>query len=220
MPGGTHNVSRGIATGKPAPTRDAERDFMVDICARCHTPAFSRRSLEDADRIEGQSRALLAEAQAIVSALNEEGLLEPRPGKRPPHPLRGHDFVIGPHMLYEDISRAEAIFFRMMMFHYMSAFKGAFHQSPDYSHWFGNAPLKLALSELRSEAALLRKTDRLKRRLDNALMSPPQQTGEGAGHGETLKSRLRELRERMLRGDITKEEYSERKKRLLDDAGL
>jgi hypothetical protein len=220
MPGGTHNVSRGIATGKPAPVRDAERDFMVDICARCHTPAFSRRSLEDADRIEGQSRALLAEAQAIVSALNEEGLLEPRPGKRPPHPLQGHGFVIGPHMLYEDISRAEAIFFRMMMFHYMSAFKGAFHQSPDYSHWFGNAPLKLALSELRSEAALLRKTDRLKRRLDNALMSPPQQTGEGAGHGETLKSRLRELRERMLRGDITKEEYSERKKRLLDDAGL
>jgi hypothetical protein len=216
MPGGTHNVSRGIATGKPAPVRNTEREFMVGICARCHTPKFSRRSLEDADRIENQSRALLAEAQAIVSALNKEGLLEPGPGKRPPHPLEGHEFVIGPHMLYEDISRPEAIFFRMMMFHYMSAFKGAFHQSPDYSHWFGNAPLKLALSELRSEAAALRKADRLRRRLDNALISP---SGE-AGEGTDLKGRLRELRERMLRGDITEEEYSEQKKRLLDDAGL
>jgi hypothetical protein len=216
MDEGTHNVSRGIATGKPPEKALTERDIMVDICSRCHTPALSKRSLEDADRIHSQSLAILGEAQAIVTELYTEGLLEPSHGERPAHPLLGNEFVIGPHMLYEDISRAEATFFRMMMFYYMSSFKGAFHQSPDYSHWYGNAPLKLALSELKSEAALLRKTDSVSRRLDNIPPSTPKEEGS---RGE-LKRRLRELKDRYLKGEITGEEYVSMKRAILEEWGL
>ncbi len=217
MKDGSHNVSMGIATGMPADVRERERGVMVDICSECHTPALAKRSLRDADRIQSQSRALLAEAQGIVEELYREGLLEPGPSERPRHPIFGHGFVIGPNMLYEDISRAEAVFFRMMMFYYMSAFKGAFHQSPDYSHWFGNAPLKLSLSELKSEAALLRKAETLRKRLDNLVSAPGR--GE-AGEAVELKRLLRGLREDMLRGEMTEEEYNERKKKLLDERGL
>ncbi len=216
MQGGTHNVSRGIATGKPSDIRKAQRRIMVEICSGCHTPALARRNLEDADRIQQQSLAIVAEAQAIVEELNEEGLLEPAPGERPGHPIFGQKFVIGPLMLYEDLSRAETIFFRMMMFHYMSAFKGAFHQSPDYAHWFGNAPLKLSLSELRSEAAMLRNQDRLRKRLENLGSALKSEGAEAGG----LKMKLIELRDKMLRGEITEREYEERKKRLLDERGL
>jgi hypothetical protein len=118
-------------------------------------------------------------------------------------------------MTYENISRAEAIFFRMMLFHYMSAFKGAFHQSPDYAHWYGNAPLKLALSELKSEAAHLRKTERLRKRIENL---PPPQAEEGPA-GE-LKTSLRELKDSFIKGEITKEEYDSQKRELLDEWGL
>jgi hypothetical protein len=118
-------------------------------------------------------------------------------------------------MIYENISRAEAIFFRMMLFHYMSSFKGAFHQSPDYAHWYGNAPLKLALSELKSEAAHLRKTERLKQRLENL---PTRGVEEGPA-GE-LKEKLRALKNSYIDGDITREEYESRKNKLLDQQGL
>jgi hypothetical protein len=212
MEDGTHNVSKGIATGQPPDSATEERAFMLEICSRCHTPSLSRRALEDADQILLQSGAILAEAQKIVKELYSEGLLEPSHGERPLHPLFGREFVIGPHMLYENLSRAEAIFFRMMMFNYMSSFKGAFHQSPDYSHWFGNAPLKLALSELKSEAALLRKTNSIQKRLDNL---PPPSSSEGE-----LKSKLRELKDSYLKGEIAEEEYDSRKRAFLDEWGL
>jgi hypothetical protein len=214
MDGGSHNVSLGIATGRRDELRDGERALMVSVCARCHTPAFSRRSLDDADRIEIQSRAMLSEARAIVEELSKEKLLNPMPSERPGHPLLGHALVIGPNMVYEDISSAETKFFRMMMFHYMSAFKGAFHQNPDYTHWFGNAPLKLTLAELRSEAELLREVGTLKKRLDN--LSPSLTEGKTGD----LRDRLRLLYERRLKGDMTEEEYRGLKRKLLDEEGF
>jgi len=172
--------------------------------------------LKDADNVRDQSAKLVGEAREIVEALNKEGLLEPSIQERPEHPIFGQQFVIGGHMLYENISRAEAIFFRMMMFYNMSAFKGAYHQSPDYAHWFGNAPLKLALSELKSEAALLRKADATSKRIDNLSIAP-----EASGTPmEELKSELRELKDRHLRGELTDEEYETRKKAVLKKMGL
>jgi len=212
---GSHNVSRGIATGKTGESASTERDFMVGICSRCHTSKFSKRSLSDADDIQKQSLAILKEGQGIVEALYKEDLLEPAPGDRPGHPIFGNTFVIGPHMTYENISRAEAIYFRMMMFNYMSAFKGAFHQSPDYAHWFGNAPLKLGLSELKSEAALLRKTERLRQRLDNL----PKGEAESGPAGE-LKEELRALKDSYLKGEMTQEEYDSKKSALMEKWGL
>lgn len=220
---GTHNVSKGIAHGLPEGAEElkkAQRDTMLGICAKCHTRALAERNLSDADKIEQQSRALVQEAQEIIEALNSEGLLEPAPAQRPRHPLFGTGFVIGPHMLYENLSAVESEFFRMKQFHYMSAFKGAYHQNPDYTHWFGNAPLKLSLSEIKGRAALLRKTEKLKKRLDNLggmlRDAAPGKTTEGGN----IKNELRRLRERNLSGEISEEQYRKLKKEALERSGL
>ena len=79
-----------------------------------------------------------------------------------------------------------------------------------------NAPLKLALSELKSEAALLRKTDSVFRRLENLPPSTPKEEGS---RGE-LKRRLRELKDRYLKGEITNKEYGSMKRAILEEWGL
>ncbi|TAN40096.1 MAG: hypothetical protein EPN25_08910 [Nitrospirae bacterium] len=216
---GSHNVSRGIATGLPEALpemKKQERDYMVSICSGCHTSGFSARNLAGADNIEQQSRKIVEEARVLVEELYREDLLFPPPSERPSHPLFGKKFVIGPHMLYENLSLSESLFFRMKQFYYMNTVKGAFHQNPDYTHWYGNAPLKLALSELKSEAASLRRARNLKDRLDNLLLapeSPRDDTGD-------VRKALRELRERMLRGAISGKEYDDLKKKALDEKGL
>ncbi len=216
---GTHNVSLGIATGKPDTIREAERDIMLSICAKCHTKKLAGRSLEDADNIESQSKAILSEAQQIIEALALEGLLKPDPAQRKPHPLFGKTLVLGAHMLYENLSGIEAVYFKMKMFYYMSAFKGAFHQNPDYAHWFGNAPLKLALSEIKSQAELLREMSRLMKRIEN-MASGGLINSTGADGQSTLKQSLRQLNEKFYSGKITEKEYLKQKKILLDSMGL
>jgi hypothetical protein len=159
---------------------------------------------------------IVAEAQAIVEDLQREGLLFPSPGARPPHPLSGNNFVIGPHMLYEDLSSVESIFFKLKQFYALIAFKGAYHQNPDYAHWYGNAPLKLALSEIKSEASLLRQVQVLKKRIDNLSAAP----GGRGGEREDVKRQLRMLEEKRLKGEINAQEHDRLKKQLLDEQGL
>ena len=224
MPEGTHNVSTGVSmglAGQPYPeeVRKWERGRMVSVCRPCHTKSFSEQSLGDADAIQKQSKALLDEAAGILKKLNGEGLLFPSPAERLAHPLSGPVFDIGPQMLYENLSSVEAEFFVMKKFHYVTAYKGAFHQNPDYAHWYGNAPLKLSLSRIRSEAELLRSFGRLRARLDNL--------GGGARAGEEPGSvpsgpeaRLRELKDRFLSGQISQEEYDRQRVEILDASGL
>jgi hypothetical protein len=221
MPQGTHNVSRGITMGLagqayPEEKRTSERKNMLDICTRCHTPGFSKRSLDDGDTVQRESQAMLDEAAAIIRTLNDEGLLLPGPEDRPAHPLTGNKLDLGPQMLYEDISGIEAEFFRMKKFHAVTAYKGVFHQNADYAHWYGNAPLKLSLATIKSQAAQLRKLSRLEQRIDLLATSGAVST-EQAG---SLKNELRTLRDTYLKGDITDETYETRKKELLDSAGL
>jgi hydroxylamine dehydrogenase len=211
MPGGSHNVSRGIGAG----LRD-EREFMLAICSRCHTKSFSQRSLADADGIRNQSNALVKEAEGIVAALGQDGLLVPSPLERPGHPLLGKTLVTGPQMLYENLSFVEALFFKMKTFYAPTAYKGAYHQNPDYAHWYGNAPLKLALSEIKSTADLLRSVDLLQKRLDNAQGT----SEEGSVEFKAIQEKLRSLNDQRLRQEITEQEYLKRKKKILDEHGL
>lgn len=219
MSNGLHNVSKGIATGLPnseTGIKKRERKFMVDICSSCHTQSLSARSLNDADAIEAQSSALVEEAKAVVEGLYNDGLLMPMPNERPPHPLFGGALITGPHMLYENLSKVESLYFKMKQFYYMNAFKGSFHQNPDYTHWYGNAPLKLTLSEIKSEAILLRKISVIEKRLENFISTPDAKNDET---GE-LKKNLRELKDKRLNNKISEKEYIEMKTRLLKNAGL
>ena len=219
MQAGSHNVSRGITAGLPkdsAGRKTQERERMLSVCSECHTKSFSARNLADADKIEEQSKALVDEAKNIIEGLQKDGLLSPSPADRPAHPLFGTTFVIGPHMLYENLSFVESLFFKMKSFYAITAYKGAFHQNPDYAHWYGNAPLKLTLSEIKSEAALLRQVDSLKKRLDN--LGPAGREEQGAF--SEIKKQLRALNEKRLRGEISELEYMTLKSKLLEEKGL
>ena len=226
MPEGSHNVSTGVTMGLagqkyPANVREAQRDKMLNICKRCHTRSFASKNLADGDAIQRQSKALVDEAASIIMELEKENLLSPSPDKRPAHPLSGHNLDIGPQMLYENLSGIEATFFRMKKFYYVMAYKGVFHQNPDYAHWYGNAPLKLALSEIKSEAALLRELKRLKERVDNiSEMQNDAMKSESMTPGGVLKAELRRLREQYLRGALSEEEYLNRKNEILGKHGL
>jgi hypothetical protein len=215
MPGGTHDVSRGISmelsgTPYPAPRRERERERMLDVCAKCHTRAFSARQLADGDAVQKESKALLDEAAGMVRDLDRLGLLDPSPSSRRPHPLLGAKLELGSQMLYEDLSRPEVLFFRMKKFHYVTAYKGVFHQSPDYAHWYGNAPLKLTLSELRSESALLRKLKILEERLT---------ARPAAADDDALRRELRDLAERRVRGELDDAALERAQREALDRAG-
>jgi hypothetical protein len=226
MPEGNHDVSTGITMGLagqeyPEQLRETQRAKMLEVCLTCHTNSFSMRSLEDGDAIQLQAKAIVDEAASIIRKLDEDGLLSPSPAVRPAHPLSGNKLEIGPQMLYEDLSRVEAVFFRMKKFYYVITYKGAFHQNPDYAHWYGNAPLKLALSEIKSEAVFLRELKSLRERVDN--LSAFGKTGtdnDQQSPVNTLKTNLGHLRELHLRGDLSEEEFRKRKNDLLDRHGL
>lgn len=216
---GSHNVSRGISTGLPHSAdavRKSEREEMISICSACHTPNLAKRNLDDADRIEEQASKLVEEAQGIIEGLQKDALLLPRTEQRPHHPLFGERFVIGPHMLYENLSSVESLFFRMKQFYAPTAFKGVFHQNPDYAHWYGNAPLKLTLSEIESEAALLRELDNVRKRIDNMNAAGPS----GDADNDRTKKLLRDMKEKRLRGELSEQDYEKAKKRILEDRGL
>lgn len=219
MQAGSHNVSKGISSGVPmgsAELKKQERKRMLDICAACHTRAFSARTLDDADRIMEQSSALVSEARSIIDGLKKDGLLLPPLSERPAHPLFGNSLELGPHMLYENLSLVESLFFKMKAFYAATTVKGAFHQNPDYTHWFGNAPLKLALSEIKSEGALLRTIDRLRKRIDNLAPAGEEARNEPAD----IRKKLRALNEKLLKGEIAEQDYQMRKNTLLDEEGL
>ncbi len=226
MPKGTHNVSEGITMGLagqeyPEDIRNKERDRMLTICYRCHSKSFAAQNLSDGDAIQRQSRALVDEADKIIHELDKQGLLLPSPSDRPAHPLSGNRIELGSQMLYEDLSRVEALFFRMKKFYYVISYKGVFHQNPDYAHWYGNVPLKLTLSEIRSEAELLKELKIMRDRINNlSEMGLSDNRTKSGTTREALKSGLRKIKELHLKGDLTQTEYEKQRKALLERHGL
>jgi hydroxylamine dehydrogenase len=203
MPKGTHNVSIGMTMnsgGVPYPAEKAKgaRAEMVQICSGCHAPAFARRELERGDAVRSQSLAILKEAEQIVWDLNDRELLDPMPDSRPPHPLSGPKLVTDSQMLYEDTAHIERLFCKMKKYDYARTIKGAYHQNPSYTHWYGNAELKMDLVDIKSEAA------RLKER----------KKGEPAASG--TEDGLKVLKNKFERGALTPEAYEKEKAKLLE----
>jgi hydroxylamine dehydrogenase len=203
MPKGSHNVSGGITMtsgGIPYPPEKAgaARAEMVKICSDCHAPAFARKELERGDAVRSQSLSLLKEAEKIVWDLNDRSLLDPMPQDRPPHPLSGLRLVTDAQMLYEDTSHIERLFFKMKKYDYARTIKGAYHQNPAYTHWYGNAELKMDLVDIKGEAS------RLKERK------------AGAPAAATAEDELRALRKKFERGALTAEQYGTEKSKVLE----
>jgi hydroxylamine dehydrogenase len=203
MPKGTHNVSLGLTMnsgGVPftPPKAAAGRAEMTKICSNCHAPAFAKRELERDDAVRTQSLATLKEAEGIIWDLNDRGLLDPMPAERVPHPLSGPRLVTDSQMLYEDTSHIERLFFKMKKYDYARTVKGAYHQNPAYTHWYGNAELKMDLVDIKSEASRLQERKK---------GEPP-----AAGTEDSLKV----LKNKFERGALSAEQYAVEKAGILD----
>jgi hydroxylamine dehydrogenase len=147
-----------------------ERNKMVEVCKNCHSERFARHKLASSDAVKIASDAIAGEAIKVVRDLYKDGLLNPMPKDRPENPMGpGNQFPGEPlwltgHQLYEQTSAIEAKLFRMYKFDLIHAWKGAYHFAPDWTHWYGNAPLKLSLSEILGEVNLLRRLNELEKK--------------------------------------------------------
>jgi hypothetical protein len=209
MPGGSHDVSLGI-TITPAliPVsghRTERRQEMVEICMQCHAQSFAERELQSGDVILEQSQALINEAEEVIRDLADRDLLVPSLQERPEHPLRGRDLVLDGQMLYEDFSHVERLFFKMKKYDFAKTVKGAYHQNPAYTHWYGNAELKMTLADIKAEAARLQKSE-------SVLANKPV-ANEGSMY-RSLEEELQILKRKHDRGAIGGEEYQRRKQEL------
>lgn len=207
MPEGDHDVSRGITVtsgGIPLPEAISRpnRALMRNICIRCHGGDFVNREFARDDAVLRQSLKIVKEAEEIIWDLHDKGLLDPMPDNRPPHPLSGSKLVTDTQLLYEDTSHIERLLFKMKKYDYAKTIKGAYHQNPAYTHWYGNAELKMDLVDIRAEAS------RLKARA-------------GATRGEEKKpspeERLLLLKKKLERGALTQAEYEKEKAAVLEE---
>ncbi len=206
MPQGTHNVSGGLTappSGKPYAQLKAEeqRTKMLDLCQNCHARSFAARDLLNADAVRLQTLSLVDEARRIIRDLDDRGLLDPQPRNRVEHPQRGPELVLDGAMLYEDISHIESLFFRLNKYAAAKTFKGAYHQNPDYTHWYGNAEVKLLLNDIKGEA------NRLRERGVPVTISQEEPQYEMA---------LEVLQRRHTRGELSAEDYAEKKRQVLE----
>lgn len=210
MPQGTHDVSGGLTMtpgGQLYPDEElaGRRGVMLAICSDCHGERFARRELERGDAVRLQSKALVQEAEEIIWDLADRGLLDPMPQERPPHPLSGKRLVTDSQMLYEDTSRIERLFFKMKKYDLAKTVKGAYHQNPAYTHWYGNAELKMDLVDIRAEASRLRESGGA----DREVTVPA---------ADTTEQQLQILKKKYERGAISDEAYRAEKARLLEEA--
>lgn len=213
MPEGSHDVSFGITMSPamvqpPIEERTVQRQEMLSICSQCHSISFSERELASGDVILEQSKVLIEEAANVIKDLADHDRLVPSLQERPEHPLRGRELVLDGQMLYEDISHVERLFFKMKKYDFAKTVKGAFHQNPAYTHWYGNAELKMTLADIKAEAARLKDVATV----ENA---PLKSRGEGDVY-RSLEDTLQILKRKHDRGAISDEDYSKRKQELFE----
>jgi hypothetical protein len=125
----------------------AERSKMEKTCAKCHSPSYAKEQLAAGDRMVRESDRVLAAAIREVRALYDEGVLAVPAG-----------WTTAPDLLqFQDAkSPIELDLYKMFMEYRMRAFQGAFHNNPDYTQWYGWAPLVETLTRVKAEASRLR----------------------------------------------------------------
>lgn len=153
---GTHNISFGIIhdswgntvdkDGKHLSREEQEevrKQMVKGVCFQCHIKSLTLERFELADTVKQKAKGLLAEAEKIIRDLEQEGILP-----------RG--ITLGKDQLYQETSRIEALYYRMFRYHNTYTWKGAYHFSADFAHWYGWAHLQMSLIEIKEEARKLR----------------------------------------------------------------
>ena len=178
MPDGNHHTGFGLTLGQVASGSVLEgtqapvtmrtishKDFksnrkeMISTCLPCHSSRFASESLEMADKIKLEVDSVLQTAVDIIDALEKDGLLESErllTVEDAKQDLIKRGLEPGLNQLYDDLSPIEQRFFDMFKFHHATAFKGAYHHSPEYTHNEGYLKMKQDLTFIRTEARKLR----------------------------------------------------------------
>jgi len=117
---------------------EKEREKMIKICSQCHAKSYAQKQLEAADLTLKELDKLFAEAIRIVKSLYDEGILE-----KPANWNFAPDLL----MFYKARTPIELELYKMFMEYRMKGFQAAFHNNPDYMHWYGWAPLKESLAK-------------------------------------------------------------------------
>jgi len=125
------------------------RKEMLEICTECHSETFARTNLETSDELLKESDKVLAQSIETIKGLYEDGILEPAEGyPTPPYP-----FLLA---FYDAPTDIEQDLYLQWMEYRQRAFQGAFHNSADYMHWYGWAPLNETAIRIENEAKRLR----------------------------------------------------------------
>ncbi|MDD5772673.1 MAG: multiheme c-type cytochrome [bacterium] len=124
-----------------------ERDKMIKICSKCHSASYAKGQLDACDMVIKDSDKIMAEAVREVKNLYKDGII-----KKP----EGWTFAPDLLQFYEAKSKIEEELYVMFLEYRMRAFQGAFHMNPDYMHWYGWAPMKESLENIKEEAQQLR----------------------------------------------------------------
>ncbi|MBN2317709.1 MAG: cytochrome c3 family protein [Acidobacteria bacterium] len=125
-----------------------ERDKMIATCKQCHSSNFVKSELRKGDEMIREADHVMAEAIRIVAKLYQDGILEKPESYAYAYPdlLAFHD---SPTMIEQKL-------FVMFLEHRNRSFQGAFHNSPDYSLWYGWSEMQRDLTEIKSLAEDLR----------------------------------------------------------------
>jgi len=138
-------VKAGKVARLTAEEWQAERDEQVGICQRCHSERHVRDNLTAGDQMIRESDRVMAEAITTVAKLYDDKVVQPQPGQPYAYP----DIL----NFYDTRTAVEEELYEMLLEYRMRAFQGAFHMNPDYSHWYGWAPLNKGLVVVRDEAS-------------------------------------------------------------------
>ena len=160
---GTHNISFGIVydswgnpvdkDGKPfskEAQEEVRQEMVKEVCLQCHIKSLTLERFELADEVKQKAQGVLQEAEKVIRELEQEGLLP-------------KGVTLGRNQLYQGTSRIEAIYYRMSQFQNVYTWKGAYHFSADFAHWYGWAHLQMSLIEIKEEARKLRELNRIRK---------------------------------------------------------
>jgi hypothetical protein len=125
-----------------------ERDRMIKVCTQCHARSFAESNLKQADEMLKQADFLMAEAIRTVAELYDDGYLQ-----KP----EGWNFAPDLLQFYEAKTPIEQKLYTMFLEYRMRTFQGSYHLNPDYAHWYGWAQMKETLTEIKDEAARIKK---------------------------------------------------------------
>jgi hydroxylamine dehydrogenase len=124
------------------------RTVQMEICYRCHSTVYINQQFKHYDNVTKESIHLLAEGIRIVAELYKDGTIQ-QPGSYP----YNYPFMLA---FYKSPTPIEQDLYLMLEEWHNRMFMGAFHQSADYMHWEGFAPMQEHLVRMRAEAALMR----------------------------------------------------------------